>query len=338
MNKLTKIGVSALCGSLASVAGAHAGELSVAGGATATYSSNEGSVTGNPIGMSSGITFTGSGELDNGTTFTLTITNTDQSAYSASSIALVTPSMGTFTIDQGAGGSGIDRYDDKMPTAWEETTGTSLGTGLQTVAGVAGHANIDWNISPDMLPDGFTAALAFTPKAGGLGANDKASTGSSNEAMGAGYDIALSYSGYEGINIFGGYSNIEQAADDFLADRTSYVLGATYAVGMVTVGYQWSRDNLNDRNDGTSFYENDAFGINFAINDDLSISYGQHKSKRGLMSGANSVTNTAESLQLAYTMGGASIKIAESSVDNASYVSTTTHDRDGTTIALSLAF
>ena len=64
MNKLTKIGASALCGSLAAIASAQAGSMSVAGGATATYSSVEGSVTGNPIGMNTGITFTGSGELD----------------------------------------------------------------------------------------------------------------------------------------------------------------------------------------------------------------------------------------------------------------------------------
>ena len=37
-------------------------------------------------------------------------------------------------------------------------------------------------------------------------------------------------------------------------------------------------------------------------------------------------------------MGGATIAIAENSVDNASYVSTTTQDKDGTTIALTLAF
>ena len=33
MNKLTKIGVSALCGSLAAISAAKAGELSVSGGA-----------------------------------------------------------------------------------------------------------------------------------------------------------------------------------------------------------------------------------------------------------------------------------------------------------------
>lgn len=99
MNKLTKVGVSALCGSLAAVATAQAGALNVSGGANATWSSNEGDVTGNPIGMVSGMTFTGTGELDNGTTFTLSITGGDQSAYSGAQISLATPSMGTITID-----------------------------------------------------------------------------------------------------------------------------------------------------------------------------------------------------------------------------------------------
>ena len=211
MNKLTKIGASALCGSLAVVASANAGELTVKGGATATWSSNEGTTTGNPIGMSSGITFTGSGELDNGTTFTLSLTNTDQSAYSAGQIALTTPSLGTFTIDQSGGG--IDRIDDMMPTAWEETTGTSLGTGIQTISGVGGSTSIEWNIAGDMLPSGLAAQVAYSPRASGNFANDKASTGDGGNGAGSGYDIVLTHTGlYDGLKVFGGYSVIEQAA------------------------------------------------------------------------------------------------------------------------------
>ena len=111
MNKLTKVGLSALCGSLASVAAVNAGEMAVTGGATATWSSNGGQVTGNPIGMNSGITFKGSGELDNGTTFTLTITQADQIAYSAGSIKMDTPSLGTFAISSRSGGQGIGGHD-----------------------------------------------------------------------------------------------------------------------------------------------------------------------------------------------------------------------------------
>ena len=132
MNKLTKIGVSALCGSLAAVVSANAGSLSASGGATATYSSVEGTTTGNPLGMASAISFSGSGELDNGTTVTLSIDQDDKSAYSASAITMDVPGMGVFGIDQGAGGQGLDRIDDMIPTAWEETNGTAVGTGLNT--------------------------------------------------------------------------------------------------------------------------------------------------------------------------------------------------------------
>ena len=171
-------------------------------------------------------------------------------------------------------------------------------------------------------------------KAGGLGANDKASTGSSNEAMGAGYDIALSYSGYEGINIFGGYSNIEQATEDFLDDRTQYVLGATYAVGMVTVGYQWSEEDLG-YSANEQEYENTGYGITFAINDDLSIGYNNYESKQ---TSTTNVTAEADSIQIAYSMGGASIRIMDASATNMDYNTSASQDRDNTVISVSLAF
>ena len=135
MDKFQKIGLSALCGSLAALTSANAGEMTVKGGATATWSSNTGDTTGNPIGISSGLTFTGAGELDNGTTFTLTMTQADQSAWSAGSINMTFPSMGSFKIGSADGGGGIGAYDDKMPTAWEETWGTSLGTGIDLAKG-----------------------------------------------------------------------------------------------------------------------------------------------------------------------------------------------------------
>ncbi len=341
MNKLTKIGVSALCGSLASVA-ANAGSMEVLGGATATYSSTEGTETGNPIGMNSGLTFKGTGELDNGTTFTLTITGADQAGYSSGSISMATPSMGTFTIVQSAGGAGVDRYDDKMPTAWEETNGTSLATGLQTVAGVGTTQNIEWSLPADMLPEGMGAHIAVTPRAGAGVTNDKASSGDTGTS-GGGYDIAIEHNSLiDGLGVFAGRSIIEQDANvgtGASGDRTQYVYGATYAIGSVTIGYQESRDNLQQTGVGAvnSYYKNQAFGVSFNVNDNLSLSYGNHKSENSLNSGA-SVELEAESLQMAYTMGGMSVKIAESTVDNGSYTSGTGKDRDGTTIALSLAF
>ena len=67
--------------------------------------------------------------------------------------------------------------------------------------------------------------------------------------------------------------------------------------------------------------------------DDLSISYGNQESSTNV-SGAKTIE--AQSLQLSYSVGGASIKVAETQVDNQNYVSGT--NREGRTIAVTLAF
>ena len=327
--------------SLAAVSAANAGEMSVSGGANATWTKLSYGSTGNPLGMASNLTFKGNGELDNGDTFVLSVAHTDQNAYTASQIAY-TGSLGTFRLDQG-GGTGLDRIDDMMPTAWEETDGTGVGAGLQTVSGAGGSTDIEWTVSSDMLPEGLTAHIAWSPKADGSKNNDKSVSGTANAAVdGAGWDLVLIHTGIaDGLKAFAGYSNIPMhpdAAGGSTSDRTSYAIGATYAVGSVTVGYQYSRDNHQSSTDaGTRYYENNAYGISFNVNDDLSVSYGVLESWKKL-TGSVKTSMEAESLQLAYTMGGASIKVADTNVDNASYSSAASADTDGLTLALSLAF
>jgi len=326
MNKLTKIGVSALCGSLASVAAANAGSLDVTGGASATYTSLDSVVTGNPLGMASSMTFTGNGELDNGSTFSVTIAHNNKSAYSSSAIALTTPSMGTFTYDEG-GGTGIDRLDDMMPNAWEETDGTGLPVGLRTVSGAGGVSDIEWNVGVG-LPEGLAVYASFAPRPDGT-KNAKKGVGGNGSIAGNGWDIALTYdvTALEGLSIFGGLGTIDQNAT--LGDKDSEVYGATYAIGGATLGYQHSKeDNVGAA--GT-YYENDAYAVSYSVNDDLSVSYGVHESK-----GSSTSTLEAESFQISYSVGGATIAVAESKVDNANYVSGT--NREGRTVALTLAF
>jgi hypothetical protein len=337
MNKITKMGVSALCGSLAAVSAANAGGMTVAGSANATWTSLDGSVTGNPLGMTTGLTFTGSGELDNGNAITVNIAHDDKNVYSASDISLDIAGIGKLTFDQG-GGTGLDRLDDKMPTAWEESFDTGVGAGIQTVTGVGGGTDIEWAISGDYMPDGMSAYVAWSPKADGSANSDKSVSGATTDGAvtGSGYDIVLEHSGLmDGLNVFAGYSEIDQAAR--IGDRTAKAIGATYAWGSFTAGYQYSKDT-NPGVDGitAAYYENNAFGLTFAVNDNLSVSYGEHESQQ--QDFANAVTATSQSLQIAYSMGGATIKVAESEVENASYSSATANDKEGRTIALTLAF
>jgi hypothetical protein len=206
--------------------------------------------------------------------------------------------------------------------------------GLRTVTGVGGGSDIEWNVGLG-LPDGLNAYLAFSPNPGGgqLNAN-KGVGGDSGVVDGYGWDVVLTHSGLtDGLNVFAGYSTTNQVTS--IDDRVAHAMGFTYAIGGATIGYQWSKD----RNPGvtastTDYYENNAYAISFAINDDLTISYGRHESDR--VKDGNDIAMDGDSLQLSYTVGGASVKLAENSVDNAKYVSGT--NRDGRTIALTLAF
>ncbi len=83
MNKLTKVGFSALCGSLAAISSANAGDLTVTGGVDMSWISKSEAVVGNPIGMGSNLTFKGAGELDNGWSFDLTVAHLNGAAYSS---------------------------------------------------------------------------------------------------------------------------------------------------------------------------------------------------------------------------------------------------------------
>jgi len=159
MNKLTKIGLSALCGSLASISAVNAGSMDVTGSALATWTGLGGQTTGNPLGMATGLTFTGNGELDGGQTFSVAIAHTNQNAYSSANITLNTNSAGTFKLSSAEGSAGIGGYDDNMPTAWEEVWDTAIATNANFQKGVSGTTNISWK-SQKMGATTFQVAYA----------------------------------------------------------------------------------------------------------------------------------------------------------------------------------
>ena len=341
MNKLTKLGVSALCGSLAAISSANAGDLSVTGGVDMSWISLDDEAVGNPIGVGSNLTFSGSGELDNGWSVALSVAHTNANAYSNTNVVVTVPSLGDIRIDQGTSGTGIDRMDDMTPNVWEEAYGTGLGTGIDTVGGVAGSANIEY--TPNMLPDGMTARISWAPSSGGNSA-DKASSGAQSGAVaeGSGYDLTLeigeAMSGISGLTVYGGVSSVEQdaAGSTVSGDLDSETFGIKYAFGDFTLGYQWSEEDLG-LSSGVDKYENVGYGITFQVNDDLSLGYNNYESEQTNV-GSSAVTAEASSFQVAYTMGGASIRLAEASVNDAKYQTGAAYDRDATTLSVSLAF
>jgi len=336
MNKLTKLGVSALCGSLATVSSANAGSLSAAGGIDMSWIAMEDENSGNPIGIGSNYTLSGDGELDNGWAVGIDILMKNQNAYSVTNVDVTVPALGAFHISQGVSGTGIDRMDDKTPNVWEEAYASGLSTGIQTVYGGSGGTGIEY--TPNMLPDGLTARIHWSPDAAGSKAADKASSGTGT-GSGSSYDLTLEIgegiTGMSGLNIYGGMANVSStgnATND--GDRDESTFGATYAVGGFTVGYQWSEQDLGSSANEQQ-YDNEGYGITFAINDDLSIGYNHYESKQ---TSTTNVTSEATSVQIAYSMGGASIRLAQGDADNMDYNTGAAYDRDNTIVSIALAF
>jgi hypothetical protein len=335
MNKITKLGVTALCGSLAAVSSANAGSLSAAGGIDMSWVSMDDEVTGNPIGIGSNYTLSGDGELDNGWAVGIDILMTNANAVSNTNVDVTIPGIGALIISMGVSGSGIDRMDDKTPNVWEEAYASGLSTGINTVGGASAGAGIEW--TPDMLPDGITARVHWTPDASGSKSADKAYSGSVANS-GSGYDVTLELgegvTGMTGLNIYGGISNVSSEGINNDGDREESTIGVTYAVGGFTVGYQWSEEDLG-ASANEQQYDNEGYGITFAINDDLSVGYNHYESKQ---TSTTNVTAEADSVQIAYSMGGASIRIMDASASNMDYSTSASQDRDNTVISVALAF
>jgi len=347
MNKLTKVGLSALCGSLAAVSAAQAGEMTITGGVDMSWVSfGDHQTTGNPIGMGSNLTFKGNGELDNGWTFDLTVAMKNSDVYSNTNVDITMGSLGSINFDQGDSGNGIAAYDDKMPTAWEETWGNGLGTGVALVVGGAGSPNMQYT-SPTL--GGITLVMAVTPDIGAADAGDKA-TSNTDDGTGAGYDATVNINpdfGTEilsGLNLFVGAHYTENLVGPIgLNDRYEGTGGVTFDIGPVSLGYQSSGILTGKTTTGTDvdYYKNNMYGIAFNINDDLSVSYGNYQSEQGLVNPDNTnhgILLEVDSYQIAYTMGGVSMRYAMTDVSNASYQSTADFDRDANVVSVSLAF
>ena len=350
MNKLSKVSLTALCGSLAALTAVKAGEMSITGTAVMTMTKKSGSTTGNPLGMKSNLTFSGSGELDGGQAVNLNITHNDKNVYSSADMKLTTNSIGSFALTQGTGGAGIGGYDDNMPRAFEEAWDTGIGSGVDLAKGVGSSTTLAWT-TPSVL--GTTLQVAYAGRNDGAQNSDKAGSGSTNAIAGAGADFVLHSKQDFGMfapEIFVGYSVTDQASGeiaggDAIKNREEGVAGATVVVGPIKAGYQRTLEytGKNEGNSSVFGYKNTSWGVSFNVNDDLSVSYAEFESVKGF-SGAHSnpggsrPTTKIESIQAAYTMGGVGLKVAFNDLTDGTYTSGTANDSESTLVMLSLAF
>ena len=228
MNNFKKIGLTALAASLVSVS-AHAGEISVAGGASINVEgfSGEELNAGKSYTMGNQLTFTGGGELDNGLTVAVSFV-IDQgdgtSPFDSHSVTVSSDAMGSLKF-MGEGGSTAANAIDGTAAGdiWDKFDGLTnasgqTGNGLATTDSVTATAGDNSFIytSPEVM-EGLTLVGSYAPQA------------STAETRASGTGIGINYTGIEGLTIKYAKADIVNSTKALSGEST--VMKASYAYG-----------------------------------------------------------------------------------------------------------
>jgi outer membrane protein OmpU len=312
MNKFTKIGVSALAGSLMAVS-ANAVEMSVSGGASITFGDYGADVTNNAWSQGDGLTFTASGETDGGLTVSSSyvLDNDNLDDYS---VSISTDSMGTVTFHAMDGSSALGAVDDVMPTAYEEPW-----------FGVTSPSKIDGTAADGLFQ--YTS-----PSVGGAtitATYNQADTTTLVESQ-TSYAIAYSPEMVDGLTV--GYAVQDDTATGVATSaKDESTMYAKYTFGSITAGYQVSE---SDSATASENMESTGMAISYAISDEVSISYGQHEVETP--NDTADQDQEASAISASYVSGGMTIKGTIGEVDNVGNVATT--DRETYEFSMSFAF
>ena len=117
-------------------------------------------------------------------------------------------------------------------------------------------------------------------------------------------------------------------------------------MGPITVGYgKEGATPIVAKGSEVTYYETDSYGIQFAVNEALSVSYGVEKSEKStrtaVASAATAGTKAStesviDHIQAAYVIGGATLGVALSEASDSDY--TAGRDENQTIFSIAMAF
>ena len=313
MNKLKKIGLTALAASLVSTS-VFAGTMDVTGSASLFFTGGDKNVRGNGWSMNDSITFSGGGEMDNGwnVTATFLLDNSDGNAaqiFDNRSIAIDMADAGTLEFWGQSGDSVVTATDDKLPNQYEEAWygATGPGTGAAT-------ANMFY-YSNAAIVDGLNVMASYTP-------SGTAEVQSSTE-------FGAEYTGVDGLTV--GYATGTDGGAGALSEVDNRNMYATYAYGSVTVGYQ---TNSSDSKVTDADTEYKGMVLVYTVTDELAVSYGTAE----IDFENNAFDQESTSIGASYTMGSMTLSGVHNTHDNIGGSSLARQDRAVYELGLSFAF
>ena len=289
MDNLKKVGLTAL-GTVLVAGQAHAVTVGETAATSITFLGQDNGDDGNGWSMTDSVTFSASGEMDNGFTISTSL-EMDGSAFDTRNIVIDTGDLGKLTFS-GDGTSGpVGSWDDMTPSANEEAHGVTVNGTIKGATNAASTKDIfvyDYTVM-----DGLAFKASYTPSDGAV-------------ALDSSMDYGLMYTGMEGLTLYAAIGENNNAADSI--DNT--IFGVKYATDMgFTIGYQV---NESDSQAASSDEDFTAIGVSYAVSDDLSISYNMSE----IDLEGSTENQEATGVSFSYTSGGMTISATHSQVDN----------------------
>ena len=322
MNKLKKIGMTALAASLVSTS-VFAGEMSVSGTASMSYEnySKDGAALSNAkyFTQNNNIVFSGGGELDNGLTVALSFELDDgynnatasTSVWDDHSLTVSSDALGTFGIYGHGGSSAQKQYSGTAAgNIWDNFDGTA-GVTATRKASKSGNNLMKYAL-PTIIED---VALSVSYQAGGTSHAGAASS----KAYG------LEYTGIEGLTASFGMGDDNSTINNKV-DVTSWK--ASYVYESITVGA--SRNDYSPETAQTD-EETTSWNVAYTVTDNISVAYGIEE----ISNEANTADSEYTSLSGSYTSGGMTVSVGHQTAEAGAGAST---DKDVDYNYLTLAF
>jgi len=343
MNKLKKIGLTALATSLVASSG-YAADVSVVGNTGFTFSTQNGN-SGDPaadhgkgFGTDNSMTFSHSGELDNGWSVSASTALTDAFALTSSSVTLTMGDMGSIASGSGFGGNSAS-FDEEVPFAYEQVDDGSGGgaSSMNTVGSANDNGGIHYTAPAlDLMGATATIKLGYVPKAEDTFVAGGATTGSADVGSGQDAGITISHDSGLTLGVYGAQRTRLLTGQQDAFEGSWY---AKYSMGPVSFGYQESyadsgvttaaeATGTNKTFDSAGgYFSANLMSIAFNVNDNLSVSYAKLEDTYDAQAGAAAAVTTGgaavadvtmdmKSIQAAYSMGSMSIKAYRTSTDN----------------------
>jgi outer membrane protein OmpU len=287
------------------------------------YSGSEMSST-KSFSMGNQLTFSGSGELDNGLNVSLSFVidqgddenNNETSPFDSHSVTISSDALGTLTYNGEGGDSAQNAVGDTAAgNIWDNFDGKNGATATLSES----NSGTNFNYTLPSMVDGLAVGVSYLP----AGANDESDTA-----------YSLVYTGVEGLTLsYGSGTNDADAAGAggtaLNADTTS--MKASYAIGSFTVAYS---DHDHDSNTDTSDQTATSWKVSYTVSDALSVTY----ATESIDDNATAATSDAEYTKItaAHTSGGMTVSANYQESNNGGY--TTAVDEDIEYIGLSVSF